>query len=185
MTLDNVLNEIHAKGQQDVSKIIQEGQREAEKLLAEAKTKLKNMEDTKQKETNEKIKQLKIQELSIAELDAKKFILNMQKDMLERLRNHVLTKLSELTDEKNQQYLKTLIDRSKKEFDKGKIYCNAKDEGFVKKNSPFEFGGKIDCVGGVLVENEEGSINMDFRYENILDEAWKDVMKDVSKLLFK
>jgi V/A-type H+-transporting ATPase subunit E len=185
MTLENVLNEIHNKGQQDISRIIQEGQQEAEKILGEAKSKLKILEETNQKDTKDKIKQLKVQELSIAELDAKKNILNMQKELLEKLRQKTLAKLKELPQEKNQEYLTKLISRAKIEFPKGKVYCNANDQKFVKAKSKFTFGGTIDCIGGILVENEDGSINMDFRYENILDEAWKDVMKDVSKLLFK
>jgi V/A-type H+-transporting ATPase subunit E len=185
MSLESVLDEIHKKGHQEVAQIISAGQREADSIIAEAKTKLKSIEEAKHKVTADKIKQLRIQELSIAELDAKKNILNMQKELLERLRSQTLTKLQELPDDKNQQYLKKLIERAKTEFPSGKIYCNAKDESFVKSNSPFQFGGTIDCSGGVLVENDDGSINMDFRFENILDEAWKDVMKEVSKLLFK
>ncbi|UCH88539.1 MAG: hypothetical protein JSV49_09810 [Thermoplasmata archaeon] len=185
MSLDNVLNEIHMKGQQEVTKVIQEGQREAEKIKTEAQTKLKELEDSKQKETADKIKQLRVQELSIAELDAKKNVLNMQKELLEELRKQILTKLQELPADKNQEYLKVLIDRVQNEFTTGKIYCNSNDEAFVKSNSKFQFGGTIDCIGGVLVENDDGSINMDFTFENILDEAWKDVMKDLSKLLFK
>ena len=185
MTLESVLNEIHAKGQQEISRIIQDGQREAEQILAEAKAKLKELEGSKKKELSEKAKQLRVQELSIAELEAKKNTLNMQKELLEGLRTRVLTQLKDLPEAKNQNYLTTLINRAKIEFSVGKIYCSSKDESFVKTNSPFEFGGVIDCAGGVLVENEDGSVNLDFRFENILDEAWKDVMKDVSKLLFK
>lgn len=185
MTLENVLSEIQTKGQQDVSAIIQEGKSEAGRILAEAKEKLKSIEEAKKKETDNKIRQLRIQELSIAELDAKKNILNMQKEMLERLREQVLNKLKDLPEDKNQQYIKTLIERAKTEFPSGKIYCNAKDEKFVKVNSPFKFGRTMDCIGGILVESDDGSINMDFTYENILDEAWKDAMRDISRVLFK
>jgi V/A-type H+-transporting ATPase subunit E len=185
MSLESVLDEIQKKGHREMAQIIAAGQREADSILAEAKTKLNSMEDDKHKETVDKIKQLRIQELSIAELDAKKNILNMQKELLERLREQTLAKLQELPDDKNQQYLKKLIDRAKIEFPSGKIYCNEKDKLFVRANSPFKFGGTIECSGGVLVENDDGSINMDFRFENILDEAWKDVMKEVSRLLFK
>ena len=184
MSLENLLSEIHSTGQQDVANIVSEGNQEAEQILAEAKAKLKELEDAKKQITDGKIKQLRIQELSIAELDAKKNILNMQKELLEKLREQILEQLRNLADDKNKQYLAKLITRSKNEFASGKVYCNARDEKYVKANAPFIFGGAIDCIGGILVENDDGSINMDFRYENILDDAWKDVMKDVSKVLF-
>lgn len=184
MSLENVLNEIHSQGQKEIANIFAEGKQEAERIMAEAKEKLKKIEAAKKKETDDKIKQLRIQELSIAELDAKKNVLNMQKGLLDKLRKEVLQKLKEMPADKNQQFLAKLIERSKIEFESGKVYCNSNDERYVKANAPFTFGGTINCIGGILVENDDGSINMDFRYESILDDIWKDVMKDVSKVLF-
>ena len=47
-----------------------------------------------------------------------------------------------------------------------------------------EFGGTIDCLGGVFITSGDGSINLDYTFDSILEDVWSASMKQISDILF-
>ncbi|MCD4704024.1 MAG: hypothetical protein K8R64_07010 [Methanosarcinaceae archaeon] len=54
----------------------------------------------------------------------------------------------------------------------------------VKKLSSLEYAGNIDCIGGVVIENEDGTIRLDYRYDVILKNVYEHSLKNTSEILF-
>ncbi|RQD81652.1 V-type ATP synthase subunit E, partial [Methanosalsum natronophilum] len=42
----------------------------------------------------------------------------------------------------------------------------------------------IDCVGGVIIEDEDGKVRLDYTYESILKEVNERSLKEISDILF-
>jgi V/A-type H+-transporting ATPase subunit E len=46
------------------------------------------------------------------------------------------------------------------------------------------FGKDVDGIGGFVLESEDGSVMMDYRFEGRLRDAWENNLGDVSQILF-
>ena len=47
-----------------------------------------------------------------------------------------------------------------------------------------DLAGEIDCLGGVVIENKDGTEVLDFRYDMILKNVNEQSLKQVSNILF-
>ena len=52
------------------------------------------------------------------------------------------------------------------------------------KNSGYQYGGNIKCIGGIVVTSVDGSVNLDYTFDSILEDVWTSSMKPVSDILF-
>jgi V/A-type H+-transporting ATPase subunit E len=132
---------------------------------------------------DQSVSKMRQRELSSAKLDVKKSRLNAEKDVLDEVHAGFVKQLSALPQEKKADMLRKLIALAKKDISTGKIYSNAADAELVKGQG-YEFGGTIDCTGGILVTSEDGSINLDYTFDSILEEVWSGSMKRISDILF-
>ena len=58
------------------------------------------------------------------------------------------------------------------------------DRDFLAKNSSgFEMGDEVDGLGGFVLEDTDGSILMDYRFEGRLRDAWDEKLGEVSSIL--
>jgi vacuolar-type H+-ATPase subunit E/Vma4 len=54
-----------------------------------------------------------------------------------------------------------------------------------KSAGQFKIGDDIDGLGGFVLESEDGSVMMDYRFEGRLREAWDSSLGEVSRILFR
>lgn len=184
MSLERVTSEILGKCKKDAEELLLQGEKEAKLIVEEARKKADEFMLCKEKECTDAIKRLRQRELSSAELESKKLLLNAEKEVLDSVYSEYLKILSNLPNDRNERFLKRLIERASL-FPKGKIYSNTRDAEFVKKNSYYVFGGNIECIGGIVTENEDGSKRIDYRYESLMNEFWNKHLKDVAGIVFK
>src|SRR5659263_590061 len=90
--------------------------------------------------------------------------------------------ISKLPAEKNQKILKSIIEKN--QSGNSKIYSRSKDKSIVSKMTKLEFAGEIDCIGGIVMENADGSVVLDFKYDMILKNVSEQSLKQVSDILF-
>ena len=50
--------------------------------------------------------------------------------------------------------------------------------------SNFEMGEDISGLGGFILESKDGSVVLDYRFDSLLEDAWKSSMSAVNKVLF-
>ncbi len=112
------------------------------------------------------ISKMRQRELSSAKLDVKKSKLNAEKDVLDEVRADLLKRLTDMPKEKKVDIIQKLINMSRKDIATGKIFTNAADADLVK-NSGYEYGGNIKCIGGIMVTSVDGSINLDYTFDSI------------------
>ncbi|MCZ7372332.1 MAG: V-type ATP synthase subunit E [Candidatus Methanoperedens sp.] len=182
MGLDAIVEEIKAKGKVEADRISGEAYKEVSKIIADAQSQAEKIKAAKQESVSKDIERLKAQELSSANLEVKRAMLNSRKEVLDEVYEASKESLGKLPDEKNQKLLGLIIKKNEK--NNSKIYSREKDKSTVKKLTTLNYAGDINCIGGVIIENDTGTEYLDFRYETILKDVSEKSLKQVSDILF-
>jgi V/A-type H+-transporting ATPase subunit E len=183
MGLDRVVKDISDKAEAESKDILAKAQAEASVIRKEAEAEARSSHDAEMARVDQAISKMRQRELSSAKLDIKKSKLNAEKDVLDEVRSDLIKRLSAMPKGKKVDILNKLIDLARKDVPAGKIYSNAGDAELVK-SSGYEYGGNIKCVGGIVVTSVDGSVNLDYTFDSIMEDVWSASMKPVSDILF-
>ncbi len=182
MGLDAIVGEIKAKGWVEADKIGKETSFEVSKIIADAQVAASKLKAAKEEAVRREIERLRQQELSSANLEVKKAILNARKEILDAVYEQAKESIGKLPPEKNQKLLKSIIEKNQN--NNARIYSRAKDKPLIKKLTKLGHAGEIDCIGGVVIENADGTEVLDFKYDTILKSVSEQSLKQVSDILF-
>ena len=83
---------------------------------------------------------------------------------------------------KKEELLKHIL--NKYEASGARVYSSKESEEAVKKLTSLSYAGNIDCIGGVILENEDGTIRLDFTYDSILKDVYERSLKQISDILY-
>lgn len=183
MGLDKVVKDISDKAEADSKQIIAGAQVEAAAIKKDAEVEARRISEADAARSDSVISKMRQRELSSAKLDIKKSKLNAEKDVLEEVRSDMDKRLAAMPKEKKAEIYRKLIGLAKKDVPTGKIYTVAGDEELVK-GSGYEYGGIIKGMGGIVVTSVDGSINVDYTFDSIVNDVWAAQMKPVSDILF-
>lgn len=184
MALDVVKSEIYKSAEDTVAAIRADADAEIAKIMAAADTEIAVMNEKEEKRLKEAIERLGRQELSSAELESKKIVLAKKKEILARAFSETLESLESAPAKVKLGQYKKMIEASKNVIDKPKAYLAPADT-FTAKDlgvSSVAVDGRI--TGGIILENEDGSIQVDMQYRTILQTLWDRELKSLSDILF-
>jgi V/A-type H+-transporting ATPase subunit E len=183
MGLEKVIEEIQKEGKEKIAGILQDAEKQAAQIL---KTKQKIIEELsikKKQEIEKQIESLKTQEESGVEIEAKKIRLNTEKEILDMTYQECLVALSSLPHEK---IISSLLKSVKEELPEAAyIYSNKRDAPLVRSLSTLSYGGSIECLGGIVAENKDKTMKIDYRYEMIAEIVWDRSLKEIAEKLFR
>lgn len=182
MGLETVVKDIINAAQADVAQINSEADAEASKIMDEAKGTAKKIMGDKLAKAEDDIKKMRQQEISSANLEVKRTMLNARKEVLEKVYSQAVEAIATLSPSKNEEFLKTIIEKHQSGGDK--IYSNNESKEIVEKLSSLTYAGDIDCLGGVIIENDDGTIRLDHTYDVILKSVNEQSLKQISDILF-
>ncbi len=183
MGLENVVNDILEQAKSEVATIEAEAQDEADNIINEAKAKAKTIITEIQAKIEADIQRKIKQEKSSAQLEVKRTALNAKKDVLDSVYESAREAISSLSSEKNVELLKAILDNYGS--DGTRVYSNGRDARLVQEMTDLTFMGEIDCIGGLVIENDDGSVRLDNTFDNILDDVSEQTLKPVSDILFE
>jgi V/A-type H+-transporting ATPase subunit E len=183
MGLDKVVKDISEKAEAEGKTIAAKASAEAAVIRTAAEAEARRIAAAELAKADQSISKMRQRELSSAKLDVKKSKLNAEKDVLAEVHASFVKRLSALPREKKADIIHKLIEIAKKDIATGKIFTSAADADLVK-GSGYAYGGNISCLGGILVTSEDGSINLDYTFDSILEDVWASSMKQTSDILF-
>ncbi len=183
MGLDAIVEEIKAKGRAEADRISQETDKEVSRILVDAQSQTARIKATRQDAAKKDIERLRLQEMSSANLEVKRAMLNARKELLDEVNEKAKEEISKLPADKNLKLLKSIIEKN--EANNSRISSSKKDEPAVRKLTKLTYSGDINCIGGVIIENKDGTEYLDFRYETILKKVSERSLKQVSDILFR
>lgn len=182
MGLDAIVEEIKTRGKAEADRISGETHQEISRIIADAQSQAVKIRSARQESVAKEIERLRQQEMSSANLEVKRAILNARKEVLDKVNETSKESVGKLDDEKNSKLLGLIIKKNEK--NNSKIYSMEKDKAEVKKLTKLKYAGEINCLGGVIIENDNGTEYLDFRYETILKDVSERSLKQVYDILF-
>ncbi|MDD5502102.1 MAG: V-type ATP synthase subunit E family protein [Candidatus Thermoplasmatota archaeon] len=183
MGLEKILEKIQTEGDAEAKRIEAEIQSQADEIIAEARKHIDEKSENAKRETEMQIAAMRIQEISGAELDARKIQMAAEKEVLENAYLECLESMKGISHEK---LVASAVARIKREMpDAVRIYSSKADEKLVRSIHGFEYGGNIECAGGAIAENKEGTMRLDYRYETIAAAVWGENLREIAGALFK
>ncbi|AKB30239.1 V-type ATP synthase subunit E [Methanosarcina siciliae C2J] len=182
MGLEIVIKDIQEGARAEVSRIKAEGDAKASEITNEAKEVQKKMLGDSLAKVEEDLQKLHQQVISSANLEVKRITLNKRKELLDKVYSQTVESIKSMPASKEEKLLKHIID--KYEASGSKIYSSKASEETVKKLSSLTYAGNIDCIGGVVLENEDGSVRLDYTYDSILKNVYERSLKQISDILY-
>lgn len=198
MSIEDIKEKIISEANINAQKIINNAKDKEREILEKAE---KDAENIKEKILNQIKKEITISKEKIiteANLEARKNILSIKQEILNKVFNQALNKIIELDDIKYQNFIKKIILNN---VEKGNetIFVNSKDKKrinniFIQKiNQELIKNGKegnlslsdtfLDIKGGVVIGS--GNIRKNSSLELIFEKIREELEGEISKNLFK
>ncbi|NLV26245.1 MAG: V-type ATP synthase subunit E [Methanomicrobiales archaeon] len=190
MGLEAVIAEIKEKGRNTSETILKEAETKKVEILNIAQQKSEAIKVAAQDEVEKFSSHIISQEEAAGHLAVKREFLNKQKELMDEVYQEVLQKISDMPESFHQESISSLLTKAKAEINEGKVSCCARDEKALQavltksEFSEFSFGQIIDIDGGIIVESEDGNLQVDFSYRTFLSQVWESGLKEASDTLF-
>jgi V/A-type H+/Na+-transporting ATPase subunit E len=181
MGLEKVKEEVLSKAKQEAEKLLADAQSEAKRIKKEREKQLDSLRKDAEARLASQREEATAKAVSSAELEAKKEMLNARKEIIREVFDNVKESLRALPTSTRKVHIAKLLEMAGKELDIAKVYCAEAD---LKNISGYP-SEKADILGGIIAENKEGTIKVDLSYDTLLEEVYKDSLKEVSEALFK
>ncbi|MBL7055006.1 hypothetical protein ISS05_04580 [Candidatus Woesearchaeota archaeon] len=180
MGLETVKDEIIKVAKRKAEEVISEGKKEADKLLHQAEETINQRKEELNAELKKTETAIKNKETAFSELEIKKMFLEGKKKAIGGVFEGVRKKLNTLNSKKREAHIKKLLGEAQKELDVKHVYCNARDRGFVEGFDVEE----TEILGGIIAENEQKELRVDYSYELLLDNIREKHMNRIGNILF-
>lgn len=185
MALDKVANDILENARKEADQRVQEAEKERTKILQEADQRIDKARRSEEKELQDGLMRMRRQELSSAELEAKKIVLNKRKDVLNRAFEEMLKELSTMDHKEKSALYKKIVADGKKTIHRPKVFIPKGEADLLAGLRGCESLTEIDMGSGLILENEDGTVRLDYRFKTILESIWDRDMKSISNMLFE
>ena len=180
MGLEAVKEDIIRSAKEQESALLAEARKEASKIMKDAESKIREIEEKSDAEAKKSIDAIKKQALASGEMESKKLQLEAKKQAIERAFEEAKKSLESMDDKKRELLIKNLLEKAKKEIDVACIYCNNRDAKLLKGIKT----ENADISGGIIAENKETTIRVDYSFDTLLESIKDSEMQNISKLLF-
>jgi len=182
MGLEIVVKDIQEGARAEASRIKAEGDAKASEILNEAKEIQKKMLGDSLAKAEEDLQSLHQQVISSANLEVKRITLNKRKELLDTVYKQTIEKIKSMPASKKEELLKHIL--NKHEASGARVYSSKDSEQIVKKLTSLNYAGNIDSIGGVVLDNEDGTVRLDFTYDSILENVYEHSLKQISDILY-
>ncbi len=189
MSLDTVVADIQAEAEAQAEEILAEAEEEAEAIREEAEAEAEAIRETAERNVEAEIEQERDQRISNATLEAKQKRLEARRDALFTVRERVEEAIASLPEDKRKTLTRELLEDATTEFDEADVYARPADTDLVTEiledYDGFSLAGETDCLGGVVLEGEDGRIRVDNTFDSVLETVWDENLKALSDVLFE
>lgn len=181
MGLEKVVESIRESGRKEAEHARENARREAAALVSAAEAKAHNTLEARRREAEGAAEALRRRELAAAELEAKKMRLEVEREVLAKVRSEVESRIAKLPASDRAKHVKALA--TKAAIPNGRVLV-AEQDAEAAKAAGVVPAGTFRGLGGVVVESADRSTSENLRYENVLDDAWRANLQEVAGVVF-
>ncbi len=184
MALSNVTQEILADADAKAAAIKADADAEIAKINADADAKIAELKDKEDKRLKEAIESLNRQELSSAELESKKIVLAKKKELLSEAFDGMLAQLEGASSDEKLKHYKAMVGVASGIIDNPKALMSEKDDFTAAQLGVSAVVKDARISSGLILQSEDGSVEIDMQYSTLLQSIWDREIKAVSDILF-
>ncbi|MDY5678351.1 MAG: V-type ATP synthase subunit E family protein [Candidatus Methanomethylophilaceae archaeon] len=185
MALANVTQEILKSADDRAAAIKAQADAEIAKINADADAKISEMKDKEDKKLKEAVERLSRQELSSAELESKKIVLAKKKELLTEAFDGTLADLENASSDVKLEQYKAMVEAAKKVIANPKALISENDSFSAADLGVSEVVKDSRIKAGLILQSEDGQVEVDMQYSTILQEIWDREIRSVSEILFR
>ena len=182
--MEKVTQEIVKDADDRSAAIRAEADAEIAKIKADADAKIAEMKEREDKRLKDEIERLNRQEVSSSELESKKIVLSKKKEVLTKAFEATLADLENAPSKTKLGHYKAMVEKAKMVIDKPKALMSENDSFTAKELGVSEVVKDSRIRSGLILQSEDGQIEVDMQYSTLLQEIWDREIKTVSDMLF-
>jgi V/A-type H+-transporting ATPase subunit E len=183
MGLDKVVEEVLSSGRERRDGILADAKEEADGIMSAAMVEVEAYGRMRAEETRVRIDRMREQELQSSELEVRRIELGMRRELLERAEALARERLTGLPRARNEPLLRALL--SGHPMPGGRVFSNERDEPLVRALTSLRFAGHVKCLGGVVLESQDGTVKEDRTFDTILRETSERALPAIAGILFE
>lgn len=184
MALSNVTQEILADADAKASAIKAEANAEIAKIKADADARIAELKDREDKRLRESIEALNRQETSSAELESKKIVLAKKKEILTEAFDGMLAQLEGASGDAKLNHYKAMVRVAQGIISNPVALMSEKDDFTAGQLGVSKVVKDPKISSGLILQSEDGSVEVDMQYSTLLQSIWDREIKAVSDILF-
>ncbi|MBW6462155.1 MAG: hypothetical protein K0B07_03860 [DPANN group archaeon] len=185
MSLENVSGQILADVEDRIKNLEAETKATAEVILTDAKKKSEELINVAKAKTEAQIVTLDKKELASASLAVKRPLLDAKKDIIDKTYAAVKLKITDFDADTRKTLLQKLMYEALEQMpDAKRVYVNKNDLSLVKPFAKDMVVSEKDMLGGIIIENSDGTVRIDNSFDLLLETIRKDTLKSVADILF-
>ena len=187
MSLNNLASEIESMAEAEAKKVTDEARNQAESIRNAAHDGVKEYSDEGIAKAERTSSQISVESIAAARQRNQKRLLVVKRAELDSTWDDVVATVGSKGMGDRGKILKSLLKEAKSVAEKGMVLRPVKTDraALSKSAGQFKIGDDIDGLGGFVLESEDGSVMMDYRFEGRLREAWDSSLGEVSRILFR
>ncbi len=174
MTLEAILKQVRAQGQDQAEQVRQETAQMAEEILAKAREQAAAHREQELNEVTRTIERMEAQELPTARLEVERQKLVMLNGLLDQVRQKALDRMAGLPAADRRALYKQLMASTSQVT--GVLRCPAKDAAELEKLTGCKAGDPLEEPGFTI---EGAEARLDLRFATLVESAWPDHLKEV------
>jgi V/A-type H+-transporting ATPase subunit E len=181
MTLDNVKTDILERTKREAKGIIKEADKEAKRIEELAQRDIENYKQSLKDNEERIISDYERMKEASWQFSVRKNRFEMESKLLDELKKNISSKLSKLDANTRKEHLTALLKDAQKKLKVARVYCSKSDIGYIKGVQAVS----SDISGGLIAENLEGDIRIDYSYETLLRSAFGEKISEIRAKLLK
>lgn len=182
MGLEQVIGEVRQDGDARAQRLLDDARARATELVAEAEARARAYEEQRLAQAERDGEQVRAQVLSSAEFEARKTALTAEAELRTQLRETLVEGFAALPQKTRDAHVKRLLATAETVLGgSGRVWATAQDQKAASAG-PYAFAGTLDGAGGIVVESDDGTQRLDLRYETLLADLWRDILREEATL---
>ena len=192
MSLDKLASEIESMAKAEAKVVSKEAKAEAKRIGDEAKDSVAEYRDAAITQAEKMSDRIAVESIAAARQRNQKRLLVARRAELDATWSEVMSQVGEADLKGREDILLSLIKTADVEsvddmvlrpvaVDRETLTDLSENSGL---SNDFQMGGDIDGLGGFVLESQDGSVLMDYRFEGRLRDAWEASLGEVNNKLF-
>ena len=182
MGLEEVVGDILAAGRSQSEAMLGEARAERDRILSEAREKARLQKEARLREAVQAASQLRARELAAAELEVKRARLEMERALLDEVDARSRERVAALPRQEDEALLSAMLARSA--IPGYRLYSASRNEAFLRARSSVPYAGRVECLGGFVLESPDGTVRVDLTYDTLLREVGDRMLREIYGILF-